>query len=80
MGIFYSYDHRDFNFVGYADFGYLFDTHKGRLHTGYVFLCGIVAISWHSTKQTLVTTSSNHTEILAIYEANRECAWLKSLI
>ena len=31
-------------------------------------------------KQTIVATSSNHIEILAIHEASRECCWLRSLI
>ncbi|XP_012842126.1 PREDICTED: uncharacterized protein LOC105962372 [Erythranthe guttata] len=37
-------------------------------------------ISWRSTKQTLVATSSNHSEIIALYEAGRECVWLRSVI
>ena len=28
-------------------------------------------------KQTMVATSSNHSEILAIHEASRECMWLR---
>ena len=31
-------------------------------------------------KQTIVATSSNHAEILAIYEASRECCWVISSI
>ena len=38
------------------------------------------AISWRSTKQTLVATSSNHAEIIALHEAVRECVWLRSII
>jgi len=30
-------------------------------------------------KQTLVATSSNHAEIIAIHEASRECVWLRSM-
>ena len=30
-------------------------------------------------KQTIVVTSSNHAEIIAIHEANRECVWLRSM-
>ena len=33
-----------------------------------------------SMKQTIVSSSSNHAEILAIHEANRECVWLRSII
>ena len=30
-------------------------------------------------KQTIAATSSNHSEILAIHEASRECVWLRSM-
>ena len=80
LGIFYSYGRRDSSFIGYADSGCLSDPHKCRSQTGYLFLNGNAVISWHSTKQTLVAIFSNHTEILALYEANRECVQLKYLI
>jgi hypothetical protein len=54
--------------------------HKGRSQTGYLFTCGSTTISWRSVKQTLVATSSNHSEIIVIHEASRECIWLRSLI
>ena len=45
-----------------------------------MFLSGNAAIFWRSIKQTLVATFSNHTEIFVLYEASRECVWLRSLI
>ncbi|KAM2676748.1 hypothetical protein EV1_003390 [Malus domestica] len=63
--------------VGYADAGYLFDPHRVRSQTSYVFTVGDTAVSWRSTKQTLVMTSLNHAEILALHEASRECFWLR---
>ena len=78
MRKFYSYNRRDSNFVGYVDLSYLSNPQKGRSHSSYAFLSG--NISWHSIKHTLVATSSNHAEILAFYEASRECVMLKSLI
>ena len=65
--------------IGYADAGYLSDPHKGQSQTGYLFTYGGTAISWRSTKQTMVATSSNHAEIIAIHEASRECVWLRSI-
>ena len=65
--------------IGYANAGYLSDPHKGRSQTGYVFTYGGTAISWRSQKQTLVATSSNHAEIIALHEASRECVWLRSM-
>ncbi|XP_069148031.1 secreted RxLR effector protein 161-like [Solanum lycopersicum] len=68
------------NLVGYADVGYLSDSHKARSQTGYVFICGGTAISWRSTKKSIEATSSNHAEIIVIHEASRECVWLRSMI
>ncbi|XP_074337374.1 secreted RxLR effector protein 161-like [Apium graveolens] len=66
--------------IGYADAGYLSDPHFGKSQNGYVFIyCG-TAISWKSTKQTIVETSTNHLELVIIHEAGRECVWLRSII
>ncbi|KAB2595459.1 retrotransposon protein [Pyrus ussuriensis x Pyrus communis] len=82
LGLFYTrespcvaapYDPQiDSRLVGYVDTGYLFDPHKARSQMGYVFTVGDTAISWRSTKQTLVATSSNHAEILALHEASHD--------
>ena len=76
LGLFYTreslsvaapYSHRvDSRLFGYAYAGYLFDPHRARSQTGYVFTVGDTAIPWRSTKQTLVATSSNHAEIIAL--------------
>lgn len=66
--------------VGYADAGYLSDPHKGRSQTGYVFISASGAISWRSTKQTLAATSTNQSELIALYEACRECLWIRRFI
>nr|XP_009773040.1 PREDICTED: uncharacterized protein LOC104223319 [Nicotiana sylvestris] len=58
---------------------YLSDPHKARSQTGYLFTYGGIVISWRSMKQTIVATSSNHGEIIAIHEASRECVWLRSM-
>ncbi|GKB16226.1 retrovirus-related pol polyprotein from transposon TNT 1-94 [Tanacetum coccineum] len=47
--------------------GYLFDPHKARSQTGYMFLNGGTAISWRTQKQILVATSSNHAEVIALH-------------
>ena len=65
--------------MSYTDAGYLSDPHKALSQTGYVFLYGGTAISWRSTKQTIVATSTNHSEIIALYEAAKECIWLRRL-
>lgn len=76
LGLFFP-TNTDHILTGYADAGYLFDPHDGKSQTGYIFLAGSTTISWRSSKQTLTTTSSNHFEIIALYEASRECLWLR---
>ncbi|MED6153344.1 hypothetical protein PIB30_117756 [Stylosanthes scabra] len=66
--------------AGYADAGYLSDPHKAKSQTEYVFTYGDTAISWRSMKQTLTATSSNHAELIALYEAGRECVWLRLMV
>ena len=80
LRLFYTNSNKSLGLIGYADAGYLSDPHKGRSQTGYIFTYNGTAISWRSTKQTLVATSSNHAEILALHETSRECIWLRSVI
>jgi hypothetical protein len=79
MGLFYQKDTKS-KLVGYADAWYLSDPHKARSQSGYVFIYGVTVISWRSTKQTLTATSSTHVELIALYDAGRECVWLRSII
>ena len=79
ISLFYSRESKQ-QLLGYADAVYLSDPHKGRSQIGYVFNCNDIAISWRPVKQTMVATSSNHSEILAIHEASCECIWLRSMI
>ena len=79
MGLFYS-KAMEPQLLGYVDAGYLLDPHKARSQTGYIFTYKNTAISWRSFKQTMVATSFNHSEILAMHGASRECVWLRSMI
>jgi hypothetical protein len=45
-----------------------------------MFLHGGMTISWKSCKQTLIVTSTNHSEIITLYETSRECDWLRRMI
>jgi hypothetical protein len=76
LGLFFQKTN-DPNLVGYADVGCMFDPHNARSQTGFVFLHGGPTIPWKSSKQTLVATSTNHSEIIALYEVSHECVWLR---
>jgi hypothetical protein len=79
LGLFFVRN-QDPNMIGYPSFGYLSDPHNARSQTGFVFLHGGTTISWKSSKQTLVATSTNHSETIALYEASHECVWLRRMI
>jgi hypothetical protein len=71
LGLFYNSNSKDTGLVGYADAGYLSDPTNGKSQNGYVFMLNGTAVSWRSQKQTLTATSTNHSELIALYEASR---------
>jgi hypothetical protein len=73
LGLFFQRN-QESDLIRYADAGYLSDPQNGRSQTGFVLLHGGTAISWKSAKQTLIATSTNHSEIIALYEESIECA------
>lgn len=79
MGLFYQV-RVEYELAGFVDIGYLFDPDDSRLQFGYVFLHGGTAIFWRSNKQTLTATLSNHSELIALYDATRKCMWLQTLL
>ena len=66
--------------IGYVDAGYLSDLHNNKSQIGFMFLHEETTISWKSYKHTLIGTSTNHFEIIALYETARECAWFHRVI
>lgn len=44
-----------------------------------IFIYGGIAISWISNKQSITATSSNHAELIALFEVV-ESVWLRSVI
>jgi hypothetical protein len=79
LGLFYSRN-QDPILLGYTDAGHLSDPHNDRSQIGFVFLQGGTTISWKSSKHTLISTSTNHSEIIALYEASHEYVWLRRII
>jgi hypothetical protein len=69
----YFWKNQDSKLIGYENIGYLLDPRNARSQTGYVFLHDGTSISWKSCKQSLVATSTNHLEIIALFEASCEC-------
>ncbi|XP_050895179.1 secreted RxLR effector protein 161-like [Lathyrus oleraceus] len=66
--------------IGYSDsdFAGCVDSHKST--SGYIFMMADRAISWRSTKQTLVATFTMEAEFVSCFEATSHGVWLKSFI
>jgi hypothetical protein len=78
LGLFFR-NNQDHILIGYADASYLSNPQNAKSQIGYVFLHGETAISWKSSKQTLVITFTNHSKIIVLYKASRECVWLRKM-
>jgi len=61
-----------------SDFFGCVDSRKSTL--GYIFLLAGGAISWKSSKQTIVATSTMEAEFIAFYEATTHALWLRNFI
>jgi hypothetical protein len=79
LGLFFRRN-QESGLIGYVDVDYLSNPQNARWQIGFIFLHRGTAISWKYAKQTLIATSMNHLEIIMLYEASRECAWLGRVI
>jgi hypothetical protein len=66
--------------VGYSDADYAGDRDDRKSTSGYVFTVAGGAISWRSSKQELVATSTMYAEFIACYEATGQVMWLNKFI
>jgi hypothetical protein len=66
--------------VGYSDSDFAGCLDTDRSTSGYVFKLTGGAISWSSSKQTVMTSSTMYAEFLACYEAMRQTMWLKKFV
>ena len=66
--------------TGYFDSDFAGCLDSLRSTSGYIFILVGGAVSWHSAKQTLTTSSTMTAEFVACYEASNHGIWLKIFI
>jgi hypothetical protein len=66
--------------VGYSDLDFAGCLDTDRSMPGYVFKLTGGAISWSSSKQTVMTSSTMYAEFVACYEAMGQAVWLKKFV
>ena len=65
---------------GFSDANWISDTKDSRSTSGYVFTLGGAAISWKSSKQTLIARSTMESEFIALDKAGEEAEWLRQFL
>ena len=65
---------------GYCDANWISDIKDSRSTSGYVFTLGGAAISWKSSKQTVIARSTMESEFIALDKAGEEAEWLRQFI
>jgi hypothetical protein len=80
-GLMLTYERSDnFKIVGYSDLDFMGCLYIDRSTSGYVFKLAGGAISWSSSKQTVMTSSTMYAEFVACYEAVGQAMWLKKFV
>jgi hypothetical protein len=80
-GLMLTYERLDsLEIVGYSDSDFAGCLDTDRSISGYVFKLTDGAISWSSSKQTVMTSSTMYTEFVACYEAVERVIWLKKFV
>ena len=65
---------------GYVDASFDIDPDDSKSQTGYVFILNGGAVSWCSSKQSVIAGSTCETEYIAASEAAQEGVWMKEFI
>ena len=65
---------------GYSDADFAGDRDDRKSTSGYVFTLAGGAISWRSSKQSIVASSTMYAEFIVAYEATGQVIWLKKFI
>ena len=66
--------------LGYSDADYAGDKEDRHSTTGHLFLLNRGPISWTSTKQRFMATSTTESEYIALAEAGKQSQWLRALL
>jgi hypothetical protein len=80
-GLMLTYERSDsLEIVGYSDSNFAVCLDTDRSTSGCVFKLSGGAISWSSSKQTVMTSSTMYAEFVACYEAMGQAMWLKKFV
>ncbi|CAH9144967.1 unnamed protein product [Cuscuta epithymum] len=65
---------------GYSDASWISDIKDSKSTSGYVFTLAGAAVSWKSSKQTLIARSTMESELIALDKCTEEAEWLRHFL
>ena len=65
---------------GYVDASFNTDLDDSKSQSGYVFILNGAAVSWRSSKQSVIAASTTEVEYVAAAEAAQEGVWMREFI
>ena len=65
---------------GYNNANWISDSYEIKSTSGSIFTLGGGAITWKSSKQTLIATSTIESEFIALKSASKETKWLRNFL
>ncbi|RVW52240.1 Retrovirus-related Pol polyprotein from transposon TNT 1-94 [Vitis vinifera] len=65
---------------GYSDANWISNVKDSKSHSGYVFTLGGAAVSWKSSKQTVIARSTMESEFIALDKCGEEAEWLRHFL
>ncbi|GJS07094.1 retrovirus-related pol polyprotein from transposon TNT 1-94 [Tanacetum coccineum] len=74
------YDRHPAVIEGYSDANWISDIKDSRSTSGYVFTLGEAAISWKSSKQTVISKSMMESNFIALDKCGEEAEWLRQFV
>ncbi|GJY00710.1 pol polyprotein [Tanacetum coccineum] len=74
------YDRHPAVIEGYSDANWISNIKDSRSTIGYVFTLGGAAISWKSSKQTIIAKSTIESEFIALDKCEEEAEWLRQFV
>ena len=65
---------------GYSDANWISNVKDSKSHSGYVFTLGGAAVSWKSSKHTVIARSTMESEFIALDKCGEEAEWLRHFL
>ena len=66
--------------IGYSDSDYASNIEDRKSTSGYLFEYGNCVISWHSSKQKIISLSSTESEYISLTKTAKKLLWIKQIL